>query len=76
MLGKHLSSVLFESIYFKSKGDIIICLDGDAWENSKKLYKELNGGELYNRVKIVKLPVDKDVCDLRGEINDYYYKMK
>ena len=76
MLGKHLSSVLFESIYFKSKGNIIICLDGDAWENSKKLYKELNGGELYNRVKIVKLPVDKDVCDLRGEINDYYYKMK
>lgn len=76
MLGKHLSEYLFESLYTKSKKNVIICLDGDAWTNATKLYRELNGGALYDRVKIVKLPDDKDVCDLRGNINDYYYKMR
>ena len=36
----------------------------------------LNGGLLYNRIKIVKLPKDKDVCDLRGQIDEFYYEMK
>ena len=76
LLGKHLSEHLFASLYTKSKKNIIICLDGDAWDNSTRLYKELNGGDLYNRIKVVKLPVDQDVCDLRGNINDYYYKMR
>jgi len=76
MLGKHLSQYLFESLYNKAKKDIIICLDGDAWTNATKLYRELNGGVLYNRIKIVKLPKDKDVCDLRGNINEYFYKMR
>jgi DNA primase len=76
MLGKHLSQYLFESLYNKAKKDIIICLDGDAWTNATKLYRELNGGVLYNRIKIVKLPKDKDVCDLRGNINEFFYKMR
>jgi DNA primase len=76
MLGKHMSSLLFESLYTKSKSNIVICLDGDAWSNTVKLYHELNGGVLYDKIKIVKLPIDKDVCDLKGEINEFYYKMK
>ena len=76
MLGKHMSEILFEKIYMKSKGDIIIALDGDAWDNSIKLYRELNGGELYERIKIVHLPMDQDVCDLRGNINEYFVKLK
>lgn len=76
MLGKHMSSLLFDSLYNKSKGSIIITLDGDAWKEAEKLYNELNGGSLYGKIKIVKLPKDKDVCDLRGQINDYFYKMK
>ena len=76
MLGKHLSSLLFETIYEKALGNIIICLDGDAFDNAKKLYRELNGGRLYGKIKIVKLPKDKDVCDLRGNINEYYIKMR
>jgi len=76
MLGKHLSELLFTTIYEKAKGDVIICLDGDAYESSIKLYHTLNGGVLYNRIKMVRLPVDKDVCDLRGEINDYYITIK
>ena len=76
MLGKHLSSLLFETIYEKALGNIIICLDGDAFDNAKKLYQELNGGRLYGKIKIVELPKDKDVCDLRGDINEYYIKMR
>lgn len=76
MLGKTMSKLLFEAIYTKAKGLITICLDGDAWENSVKLYRELNGGILWNRIKVVHLPLDKDIADLRGNINDYYVEMK
>ena len=73
MLGKHMSELLFDTIYKKAKGDIIICLDADAWENSVNLYHELHGGELWGRIKLVKLPDEKDIADLRGEIKDEYY---
>lgn len=76
MLGKKMSQLLFQNIYEKAKGFITICTDGDAWEDGLKLYHELNGGRLYNKIKIVKLPKDKDVCDLRGQINEYYYEVK
>jgi len=73
MLGKHMSELLFETIYQKAKGDIIICLDADAWQNSIKLYHELHGGDLWDRIKLIKLPDEKDIADLRGEIKDEYY---
>ena len=76
MLGKHMSEKLFDTIYQRAMGNVIIALDGDAWSNAVKLYHELNGGGLYGKIKILKLPEDKDVCDLRGEINDYYYNIK
>jgi DNA primase len=76
MLGKHMSELLFETIYNNAKGDVIICLDGDAWNNAVKLYHELNGGELWGRVKIVRLPDDRDVCDLKGQINEYYIEIR
>jgi DNA primase len=76
MLGKHMSQVLFETIYNNAKGEIVICLDADAWSNASKLYHELNGGSLYGRIKIIKLMDDKDVCDLKGQIDDFYFKMR
>jgi DNA primase len=76
MLGKHMSELLFETIYKKAKSNIIICLDADAWSNALKLYHELNGGELWGRIKIIKLLDDKDVCDLKGNINNFYYNVK
>jgi len=76
MLGKHMSELLFETIYNNAKGDIIICLDADAWDNATKLYHELNGGSMYGRIKIIKLPDDKDTADLRGQVDEYYYKMR
>jgi DNA primase len=76
MLGKHMSELLFETIYKNAKANVIICLDGDAWENAVKLYHELNGGELYQKIKILKLPMDQDVCDLKGQIDPYYVTIK
>ncbi len=76
MLGKHLSSLLFQTIYEKVKGKINIVLDGDAWDDAIELYETLNGGALFGRVNIYKLPQDKDVADLRGIINDFKYEMK
>lgn len=76
MLGKMLSNNLFEKLYERAQGEIHICLDGDAWDNALKLYHNLNGGKFYNKVKILKLPKDKDVCDLKGNINDYYYEIQ
>ena len=77
MLGKHMSELLFETIYTKAKGDVIICLDADAWQNAVKLYHELNGGELWGKIKLIKLPEDSDIADLRGEIkNEYYHIIK
>lgn len=76
MLGKMLSNKLFETLYDKAQGEIHICLDGDAWDNAFRLYHNLNGGRLYNRIKIIKLPKDKDVCDLRGDISNYYFEIK
>jgi hypothetical protein len=71
-----MSKLLFETLYNKAEANIIICTDGDAWTDGLKLYHELNGGRLYNKIKIIKLPNDKDVCDLRGQIEEYYYEIK
>ena len=76
MLGKKMSKLIFETLYSKANADIVICVDGDAWEDGLKMYHELNGGRLYNKIKIVKLPKDKDVCDLRANIEEYYYEIK
>jgi hypothetical protein len=76
MLGKKMSRLLFENLYNRANGNIIVCCDGDAWEDGLKIYHELNGGRLYNKVKIVKLPRDKDICDLKGQIDEYYFEIK
>ena len=73
MLGKHMSELLFETIYLNAKGNITICLDADAWQNAVKLYHELNGGDLWGKIKLIKLPDDSDIADLRGKIKDEYY---
>lgn len=76
MLGKKLSKLAFTTIYEKAQGNIIVCTDGDAWEDGLKIYHELNGGRLYNKIKIVKLPKDKDICDLKGNISEFYHEIK
>jgi DNA primase len=73
LLGKKMSDLLFETLYDKAKKDIVIVLDSDAWEDSKRLYFKLSGGKLYGRIKVVKLPEGKDIADLRGELLPEYF---
>jgi DNA primase len=73
MLGKHMSEKLFNKLYNQAK-EIIIVLDGDAWDNSYKLYHALNCGKLMGKVWVVKLPADKDIADLRGDLSEYIPK--
>ena len=63
MLGKILSDKLFGTLYDKVKGNIHICLDGDAWDSAIKLYHNLYGGKFYNRIISIKHRKDKDDCD-------------
>lgn len=76
MLGKKMSDLLFSTIYEKANGNIIICLDEDAFQDALKLYHTLNGGRLYNKIKIIKPPKDMDVADLKGNIEDYFIEIK
>jgi len=76
MLGKKMSKLLFETLYERANGNLIICLDEDAQSDALKLYHTLNGGRLYNKIKIIKPPKGMDVADLRGQIDEYYYEIK
>lgn len=70
MLGKHLSNLLFNKIY-DSAQDITIVLDGDAWDDAENLYHKINCGKLMGKVQIIRLPKDKDIADIKGNLNDY-----
>jgi DNA primase len=60
MLGKYISPLLLEKIYEKAKANVIIFLDGDAFEDAKRLYNQLNFGDLNGRIRIVLVPEKYD----------------
>ncbi|MCZ2224906.1 MAG: hypothetical protein LC122_14885 [Chitinophagales bacterium] len=60
MLGKKMSDLLFDRLY-NNANKITIILDGDAWADAEKLYYKLNGGKLFGKIWVVKLPIDKDI---------------
>jgi DNA primase len=70
MLGKYISDLLYEKLY-NLRSEITIVLDGDAWEDAENLYHKLNCGKLMGKINIVKLPVDKDIADLCGDLSKY-----
>lgn len=75
LLGKKMNKFIFENLYDKSEGLIHIVLDGDAWDDALQLYHELNGGRLYNKIRLYKLPKTKDACDLRGDIGNFLFEI-
>lgn len=70
MLGKFINENLFNTLYEKAK-DIVIILDGDAFNDTEKLYHRLNCGKLFGKVSVVKLPIEKDIADLEGKLEEY-----
>lgn len=73
LLGKFVSTNLFNKLYEKAK-DIIIILDGDAWDDAVQLYHKINCGKLMNKVSIIKLPKDVDIADIKGDLTNYLPK--
>jgi DNA primase len=70
LLGKFITDKLLMKIYDNAL-KVTIVLDGDAWNDSEKLYHRLNVGRLMGKVWVVKLPIDKDIADLRGDLSEY-----
>jgi len=69
MLGKVMGEFLYSKLYSTAK-EIVIVLDGDAWEDAQKLYHKLNTGKLFGKVWVVKMPIDKDIADLKGNFEN------
>jgi len=65
MLGKKLSNKLKNKLFHESTANIILLLDDDAWENTKKLYFDLNVGKLYGRIKVIKMEDGYDIAKIQ-----------
>lgn len=70
LLGKVLSEHLLMKLYDNAK-KIVILLDGDAWMNAQKIYETLNGGKLFGKIWLIRLPEDKDIADLQGDLTNF-----
>jgi hypothetical protein len=60
LLGKVIGGRLKELLLERAKANIVILLDADALNDAINLYRELNFGPLYNRIKICVPPNDHD----------------
>jgi DNA primase len=60
LLGKFISFNLLDKLHDNARGYVVIVLDDDAYEDAKRLYREINFGDLYGRVKLVKCPEGYD----------------
>jgi DNA primase len=70
LLGKYISDILLEKIHDNANSKIVILLDGDALEDAKNLYCNLNFGKLKGRIRICNPPLDYDpskIHELRGK---------
>ena len=51
--------LVYKMLMEKANANINIFLDGDAYRDAKNLYKLLNTGRLYNKIRLI--PVAKDL---------------
>ncbi len=56
LLGKFISPILLDLLQEKAKAYVVVVLDDDAYEDAKRLYHELNFGNLRDKIKLVKCP--------------------
>lgn len=68
LLGKYISPKLLELLHDHAMGYIVIVLDDDAWEDAKNLYRQLNFGNLRNRIKIVRCPEGYDPSKIHEKL--------
>lgn len=70
LLGKHVPDLLYKKIYDLGC-EVTIVLDGDAWDNTENLYHKMNCGKLLGKINVIRLPKDKDIADLQGNLSEY-----
>jgi len=61
MLGKFITTKLFDRLQERANAYVTILLDDDAYEDGINLYKKLNVGNLYSRIRIIKMPQGFDI---------------
>jgi DNA primase len=52
LLGKFMTEKFKHLLLTKCKANVVILLDDDAYDDAVRLYKDLNVGDLYNKVKL------------------------
>ena len=57
-----------ELLHDHAMGYIVIVLDDDALEDAKNLYRQLNFGNLRNRIKIVRCPEGYDPSKIHEKL--------
>ena len=60
LLGLQISDKLFDELQEKANSYVVVCVDGEAYEDAVKLYKQLDTHNLSGRVKVVKTGTNKD----------------
>jgi DNA primase len=68
LLGKYVSPNLLELLHDYAMGYIVIIMDGDAYEDSVRLYKELNFGNLRDRIRLIRCPEDHDPSSINERL--------
>ena len=61
MMGKSIvnGSALYSNLFRKANANVVICLDGDTnIDETKRIYKMLNTGRLYGKIKYIRLGTD------------------
>lgn len=64
LLGKKLHELLHNRLYNNANDRIHIALDGDAYADAKRIYRQLDTGKLKGKIYIIKLPFDQDISEI------------
>jgi DNA primase len=76
ILGKTISKKLIVTIQEKLKGNLYIALDGDALDSAIALKKQLDFGNIKDKVYLIVLPKDEDLSSLYEKYGaKNYYKV-
>jgi hypothetical protein len=68
LLGKYISSKLLELLHDNAMGYIVIVLDDDAYADALNLYRQLNFGNLKNRIRVVRCPDGYDPSKIHEKL--------
>ena len=60
ILGKFISEMLLEKLYYNAMSNIVVLLDDDALEDAKRIYRQLNFGRLLGKIRICPMPENYD----------------